>query len=160
MFDINWTYLIKMLLRAPLRKPTRVAFLKTLTSPVLYLFGLMLTYRDRTEFLLTFTNQKASMERLLNYEFPNDLDGIYIDNQGSAQVSQFEWFLIEAQIPEYNYFLSEQDPENNSYYIPEQHPQFDFIVFVPVALAFDQAKMEALIDRYKSHEKRYTIQTY
>lgn len=37
---------------------------------------------------------------------------------------------------------------------------WDFIVFVPVAVAFSNSEMRALVDRYRQAGKRYTIQTY
>lgn len=37
---------------------------------------------------------------------------------------------------------------------------FDFIVWTPILLVFDEAEMRALIDTYRMAGKRYSIQTY
>jgi hypothetical protein len=44
--------------------------------------------------------------------------------------------------------------------IAEYQAAMDFIVYVPVAVTFNESEMKAVINFYKLAGKRYTIQTY
>lgn len=42
----------------------------------------------------------------------------------------------------------------------ENQLEFDFVIYVPVEVVFNESEMRALVDRYRLAPKRYTIITY
>ena len=133
-----------------------------------YLFsaikGIETTHSAFTDFRIQsirdikFTGQTIYLEQLLNEEFDPGGFGIYIT---TINVNQFTYLYRKTEAkPLYLFRKSELQPA--TYLINKLEYGFlvDFIVFVPVALSFDQNQMKALILKYKLAGKRYKIETY
>lgn len=194
-FSVNWTNFVKNNLRYFKRKEIRLAWIDTIIYPVKQLHTKFLTFWDTTYNLASHTNQKISIEKILNDHFDNDDRGIYIGlisqidkvflhqkseeqpiiiyNKWSDSIAyvagnfavygSYVWIATDAS--------TDEAPFDGSDYWEIHKPRFylhnvgdygskGFIVYVPVAVTYDEYQMRALIERYKLAGMYYEIQTY
>lgn len=157
MFNINIDIIIRQILPPRKRSNSILEFLQAAVKPLKQLHQSFLDRRQQTLFYMAYNSQVIYLERLLNIVFNSGNPGIYIDD-----AVQFDyWFLYNTaeNHPQYIYNTDENQPVW-LYNQTEFETNYDFIVFVPLGLQFNENQMKALINRYKLAGKRYTIQTY
>lgn len=163
MFDIDFNLLAVRILPAAMRGEKFVAWAKTLVKPLTTFHVTFKAYVDDTLFYVRHTGSKLSMEHALNTLYPLAGGDIYIKTLGANLAQPYIYKLSESTFPIYIYKLSESTFPAYIYKLSElglNGNDYDFIVWVPVALTFDEDKMRAVVDRYKLAGIRYDIQTY
>ena len=132
---------------------------------------------------MTFDGRTIQLERLLNLYYYSHFDPgedvgnagyrIWIEDEISDVPTVFLYLHSENQ-PLWTYLHDEippapppppgggEDTEGPVYLYTNQeyYGAFDFVVWVPASLIFDETEMRALVDFYKRAGARYAIQTY
>lgn len=173
MYAVDFLVQIVRLLPNRWRKPAMIAWLYRCIAPVQALHGQFVGYRNSTLRRMRATAQTCSLEWLLNYLFNpgfvpgitnNSLDytngGIWIENNPLQLPVMYVFSDYDQQPPLFIY--SDSDPETPAsiYAWVNYWEQYHFVVHVPVAIAFAESYMRAIINQYNAAGKRYTIQTY
>lgn len=81
MFNVDWNWFVQTLMPEWWRRPRMIAFLRVLLSPVAFLHGLFLAFRNGVIYDLTHTGQTMSLEHALNDRFDPEQRRIYIENK-------------------------------------------------------------------------------
>jgi len=150
-YKLNVEILAVLLLPTFLRRPKRIALVKSLVRPLVDLHENWLTFRENNLYKLEHTSQVCYFRKVLNDELDPIDRRIYIGDG-----LDFE--------RDYIYTSSEQKPVYlGAKYIKRQFDfvdnAFDFTVFVPAGLyETNRYKLEYLIDYYKQATKRYRIE--
>lgn len=152
-FNINFNALIWQVLPVRLRKTVTYAWLKCLSSPVIWLYNLFAGNRSNNLYLLGHDSQVAYMQAALNDTFDPAARRIYITD------GPFEDPLFMYLVPENKPLWLGLVSEIGSTSFPDPQPLYTdgetsllgiaFIVMVPVAVPFDMARMKALVDLYR-----------
>lgn len=159
-YVINYTKLVTQRIPFDLRFPEVVAYLMILAAPFIGLYNNFLLFRDQVIYKLTITPQVVYLEKMLNDRYDTTLRRIYImDGQEYAQL--FIYRKAELK-PLFLYRKSEVAKPKNYLYVSGEVGQstFDFVVFVPVEIPFDQNEISSLIESYALPSKDYNIQTF
>jgi len=154
-------------------EPQRLAWLRLLISPIVYGHGLFMIDRERVNREATYNCQTMVMERALNLRYyqleawhstaaPTANGHIYIENVNNSLPISFLYYDVENQPAPYHlYYDSENAPQEVYWYFDSEYENnYDFIVWIPVALTFDESELRAFIDIYVLAGKTYNIQTY
>lgn len=161
MFNVNFTYLINLLLPPILRQLRMISWLKLITSYLKTIYDEYIVLRTIKLFDINFNGQLMYIEKKLQLEF--DCNGIYIDDGELIPIS-YLWNLSENQPPLYIYNIGDPLFEdlfifNNIEYITEA----DFVIYIPnnFLLTVTQIqKLRNIVDFYKILEKTYKIEYY
>jgi hypothetical protein len=158
MVRINIPLLINRVVHYLLHHTYVLTWVNCLCKPLSTLQEVFLSFRKQKLLELTYNSQTMIFERVLNTAF--GATGIYIENVNSSFNRNYIFQLSEEERPLYIRQLNEEEngPFINS--LAEFASEFDFIVWVPVGLVFDQAKMNALVNKYKLAGFRHSIQKY
>lgn len=171
-FNISFQYQLNNLIQWFDAFPKRMAWLRVLLSPLETMHAAFLVHREKVNREATYNCQTMVLERAMNLQYygveqwhsnaaPTANGHIYIQNVSNSIAVTFTYYNVENQVNPTIYYDSEgQAPEFYSYYDSEYQNQYDFIVWVPVALSFDENEMRAFIDLYVFGGIDYTIQTY
>ena len=110
---------------------------------------------------LSRTAQVIMLEDLLNNEFDNVNRQIYI---GDANLLAYTFlYMYQENQPSTAFYMDTEIPPGvaQPLYLNEEYDQgYDFIVYVPTGLLYDQQKLKALVNKYKLAGKRYIIENY
>jgi hypothetical protein len=164
-FDVDFNILVQQLLPVRLRQPKMIAWMKCLTSPVVWLFGLFKIFRQNNLYNLGHDSQVCYLEATLNDAFDNILRRIYIDD-GVYVDPTYIYQDIELK-PVYIDLVS----EIGSSVIPASDPVplylsaetvtavsgLTFIVHVPAPIIYDITRLKALVNLYKLPGKVYAV---
>ena len=162
MFNINFTYLIQLLLPPNLRKSKLIAWLQVIVSYLKKIYDSFILFRIDKLYEINFTGQIMYIEKKLQDVFEIDdlfiSDGLFLENLFLSNIS-------EGEFPVYMSNISENDETIYLANIQEYYENADFIINIPLAFynnltSDDFAKMNKIIDYYKLVEKTYTIQSY
>lgn len=158
-YDINLRKFGLLLLPTFLRRPVTAALLYALLAPLRYLHVRLMRLRDDTDYRIRHTGQVCYLRAVLNDEFDTGLRRI--------TVTDYEKVEVDGNFV----YLREEDAEvvvnRRSVYAPLiinrrgfiGVSDVDFSVNVPEALKgeIDEAKLRAVVNKYKLVSKRYTI---
>lgn len=137
-----------------------VKFLQAAMTGLNYLNNIFYTYIIEKKEELKYNGQIINISKRLNDVFDNDLRRIYIANVATIPV-QYIWRVSEFETP-YVYRMSESS--NDSFIVGRtaeiDSDIYDFIVFIPVSLTYNNEQMNAIINKYKLVDKTFNIQTY
>lgn len=159
MFNIDINKLVKWLLPHYLNKPKHYAWLKVLTSPLVWLYDQFLIYRSAKLREVTINSQVNRFTQALQYTFNNA--GIYILHPRVYLNQAFIYLEIEGATPEFDYlYIEAHTPVDYDYLQSEYDAEIDFIVRVPSALAALQDQISAFVNKYKYYGKRFKIELY
>lgn len=165
LYDIDYDRLLWQLLPVRLRKSVTFSWLKCLIKPVKWLYDLFTTNRVYDLYVLAHNSQVAYMEAALNDTFDPAGRGIYIAD--GAVEDPLSVYLVPEDKPLWLGLISEigsttyPDPEVLYTGGETTLLGISFIVMVPVVVAFDMARMKALVDFYRlAGRNRYAIMTY
>ena len=164
LFDIDYDALIWQITPVRLRKHVMIAWLKCLVAPVKWLYNAFAANRSSNLYALAHNSQIVYLEDILNDTFDNFARGIYIID-GPFKDPLFTYLIVESR-PVWLGLESEigttayPDPEVLYTSLETSLLGIGFIVKVPMAVSFDLARMQAIINLYKLPGKNYTIVTY
>ena len=110
---------------------------------------------------LSYNGQTIVLERMLNTKFPNPGSLIYIENVDENFDLKFIFQNSEAEAPVYTYLLVEGMPPSYIFKYSELSGfLYDFIVWVPASLVFNENLMKAWLNRFVIAGSRYIIKIY
>jgi len=138
------------------RKPKILARLNACLTSIMFTYSLLLQFRKVKNYQLLITPQVCYLEKLLNDKYDYTLRRIRI---GDPVYYDPIYIFIESEAkPVYLPIVNEQSPlwlytDGETGLIKD-----DFIVFVPLALSFDEKEMRAVIDSYRLAGKKYKIE--
>jgi hypothetical protein len=137
-----------------------IAFVNVIVSPIVAIYNKLLSFRDSILYKLTITPQVCKLEKMLNDRYDNGDRRIYIVD-GSEYLPLFLFTKPELQ-PVFIYRKSETSKPKTFLNLKGEVSQFtfDFVVFVPVDVSFDENEMSALLNYYKLATKFFKIQTF
>lgn len=115
-------------------------------------------YTSATQEDIKFNGQKIYLQRRLNDLYDSTLRRIYIVTQQGIE-TKYIWRNSESQT-DYIYRLSEASTPFYIGRIGEIGDEYDFIVYVPVSLVYNDDAFNATINRYIASDKIYKIETY
>lgn len=160
LYNLNIIKAMRAEVPLKLRKARRYALVATFAQPLIDMYNRFVALRSESEFYLSYNGQQASMQKLLNDVWPAAGGAIYIETvNATLQV----FYLPNAEDNQPPIFLPNAEDNEPPIFLPNAEDfilQYDFIVWVPATLVFDEPKMRNLINRYRLAGKRYTIQTY
>lgn len=135
-----------------------VMFAEAMMSPFRALYAAFGANRSANIYRLSHNSQVCYLEAALNDTFDATLRRIYITDGPNVEATRI--YLRAEQKPRYLYRSSEALPM----YIYSASETImsgaDFIVNVPAALAYDAARMAALLNDYRLASKTYQINTF
>lgn len=157
MFETYIRDFIKYLLPVILRTQALMDWLYSLLAPGADLVEWFSDYRDETSRNLSFNGQTIVLERALNLHYDTG-DGIYITN---AEITGTVAYMYK-QGDDATMYAWEDGGDDTLYlwYSGDVVGAYDFTVYVPVALVFEEVEMRAFVDQYRLAGKRYQIVTY
>ncbi|MEN9570897.1 MAG: hypothetical protein RL172_2128 [Bacteroidota bacterium] len=158
-FNIQLMRLAEWLIPTFLRKEVLMAFVTAIYTPLVALHNSFSNYRSAKFYQIAMNYQVCYLEAFLNDRFDYTNRGIYIDDPDDA-VPALYLYQDAEDVPVYLY----QDAEDVPVYLYQDAEvvgavALDFIVMVPVAVAYDENEMRAMIAT-KLCGKKYSIQTY
>ena len=141
-----------------IRQPRLIAFVKLLVTPFVFIYQDVLRFRTARLYELMITPQKCWLERLLNDRYDFTARGIYIDD-GFDKTPPYIFQNAELK-PKYIRQMSEAQPvwiytggESGNYLD-------DFIIYVPMAVVFEEPEMISLVKVYKLAGTKFKIQRF
>lgn len=172
MWSIDFAYHLWSLVPTFLRKPKRMAWLAVMMSQLKVLHDEFIAFRTVANREAKYNGQVMVLERMLNLNYydediwaspPDPTAGghIWIEHTLSNIDMQFIWDEEENQPTFFIYDEVESNPDQ--VYLYDEEEYFNVIAFkvwVPVALAFEEAEMRARIDKYIIAGFNYEIVTY
>lgn len=171
MYSFNLIQHIHRMVDWFLRNVETVSWLWVLHYP-LHVLSVDWSAFTATQKRLARTNgQVIVLERALNLKYmledkwataadPTANGGIYIENTASLIPTTFIYTAGEAQPPLYIYGDAEGQPPLYIYSAAEYASQYDFVVKIPAAFAYDTDEVTAFVTRFRVASKRFTIATY
>lgn len=168
MYNIDFDKLGEQLLPHVLRKTIQTSWIKVLLFPMRFINDAFLTNRTAKKLEATYNGGTMVLARALNNTFPTGGGNIWIDNSTSyLNHPGFDFYKVEGQAhPGYDYFASEGQPHPGYDYFPlEYQSQPHFKVMVPSAMSVTpgseiEARIKALVNKYKLANKNYVIEAF
>lgn len=157
-YDIDFGKTVRLNIRRKYRLPKILALLNAGAMPIVLLFQDFIKYRKAKLYQLMITGQKCYLERLLNDRYDYTQRRIYIDDS----VDKNPVFIYQdAELkPKYIYQQSENKPVYLYTKGESGENKNDFIVFVPLDIAFELNEMISLIRAYKLAGTKFKIQRF
>jgi hypothetical protein len=152
--------MVRELLGARISKPTTIAFVQCLTSPINTFFDSFYLFYEKNKYDLSITSQVIYLERVLNDSFDSSNRGIYITDANVLASELVLYNEIEQNEETVLYNESEGLEETILYNESEYTTSPNFIVNVPQTLNFNLNQMRKTIDVYKASGKNYIIQYF
>ena len=166
MFNINFTYLINLLLPPNLRKPKQVAWLSVLLSYLQKIYESFVQFKIDKLYEINFTGQVMYLEKKLQTFFNNSGividDGYFVNNlylYNSAEIALPVFFSNQIEELDEQFYINYL--YNNSEYSNSPH----FIVKIP-QLFYDSftnemfIQLDKIINYYKLVDKKYIVIPY
>lgn len=155
-YAVDFSKLARWLTPTMLRMPKLLAFVLALVTPVADLYSRFLVLKANLEYRLTITPQVCYMEKALNDRW--DIVERRIVIVDAVEYNPIPLFLKIEDKPVVFNMKSEGGPV--ILYTKSETAMFtvDFIVRVPILVAFDMAEMRAVVDAYKLAGKTFKIQ--
>lgn len=160
MFKLNFKKLVSDLEPFFLRLLKHLAYLRSAAKPLKDINDSLIITRDKINFDLSFTGQKIYLQEILNQLFDTASRRIFIENQTDFLLDNFIHFDVEQKPPFFLHFEAEGKPPTFFSFETEYGLDFDFVVFVPSTLTFDENEMRALVNKYRAAGRTFDIQTF
>jgi hypothetical protein len=155
-YDIDYAKLAGWITPQELRKNKLRRVINILAGPVIVLYQLLLVYRNTKLYQLKISPQKCYLRQLLNNRYDFTLRRIYIDD--GQDKPPFFIFQHPELKPKYLRRKSENVPVRIYTSGESGTIADDFIVFVPMTLAFEEPEMISLVKVYKLAGTKFKIQ--
>lgn len=151
-YDIEHNKLNRWLTPLYLRKPVILAWLNAIIVPFTFLYQDFIRYRDAKNYHLRITTQVCFLNKLLNDRYDFILRRIYITDGLDKPVT---FIYTEAELKPL--YLG-----SKFIYTPGETSVMsdDFIIYVPSAIAFEDAEMKSIVKAYKLAGTQFKIQRF
>jgi hypothetical protein len=159
MFKFNYIQTLTSLVPFRHRKPKFLSWLFVFIKPIDKLKSEFLQYREDKLFLLSHNSQVRSLEHLLNTTFNNGELGIFITPSSFLQ-EQYAYNRSENRDPRYLYNKAEAGSATYLRNAREYRPEVTFLIWIPEALELDEARLIALVNRFRLAGKQFAIRRY
>lgn len=133
-------------------------FLQACLKGLQTLNDLFNTYTIAVQEDIKFNGQKIYLQRRLNNLYDNTNRAIYIVTTQGIE-TKYIFDNNESQT-DYVYDISEASTPFYVGNVNEIGAEYDFIIYVPTSLVYNDDAFNATITRYIAADKRYLIQTY
>jgi len=157
-YTINYTKFVRQRIPLEMRLPAVIALVVIVVSPAVFVYNLLLVFRDLALYNLLITPQVVYMEKMLNDRYDTAARRIYIQD-GLDNTPIYLYQKAEGKPPLFLYQKSEVGRP-----IPylrtrgeSSSIKSDFTVYVPLDIVFDLPEMKSKIDYFKLPSKFYTI---
>jgi hypothetical protein len=159
-YDINYTRLVKQRIPVQISLPKLTALALSFAVPFVYTHTMLTNFRNLILYKLTITPQVVYLEKLLNDRYDTIERRIYIAD-GKEYTPTF-LFKKEELKRVFLFRKSESGFLQRYLYTKNETGQFtyDFIIHIPVMVAFDMNELTALVNIYKLASKTFKIQIH
>lgn len=159
MFNINFNYIIHIVLPVYLRFEKQISWLKVITSYINKIYLEFSEFRSLNLYDINFTGQVMYLEKKLQDEFY--CSGLYISD-GTTNLPFYLYNKSEGELPVYFYNKSEEELPVYLFNKNEFTEQADFFINIPIACysnftADDINKLHSIVQYYKNFDKNYNI---
>jgi hypothetical protein len=164
-YDVDFAALVRILLPVRLRKTLTIRWLLCLIKPVQELYDKFCANRNNNIYTLTHNGQVVRLQVVLNDTFDPVSRRIYVVDDHI-----FDALYVYLPPETHQLWLGRISEVGATFY---PNPQwlytrtevafsgYQFLVMVPVAIAIDAARMNALIDKYRLPSRNlYAVVTY
>lgn len=159
-YIIDYAKFVVQRIPIELRIDEVMAYTKVLASPIVTIYNSLILFRVQLNYKILITPQVVYLEKMLNDRYDNLLRRIYIlDGNEYAPI----YLYRKAELkPIYLYRKSEVAKPKKYLYTKGEVGQFtfDFVVYVPLDVVFDENEMKALVNGYKLASMLFKIQTF
>lgn len=161
MFNINFNYIIIIILPIYLRLKKQIAWLKVIIFYLRKTYENFVAFRTLNLYDINFTGQLMYLEKKLQDTFSCPL--LYISD-GIVVLPFYLYNKSDGELPVYFYNKSEEEPPVYLFNKFEITQQADFIVNIPITCYNnfsndDINKLHSIINYYKTFGKNYKIKT-
>jgi hypothetical protein len=158
-YQINWAKLVESLLPSFMRNTIIKAWLTVLVSPVATLHSEFLDWTAERRREARYSSQTIKLQSMLNTKYDVSLKRIQVINNSIQYKANYiyPYALNSNTITVYPYTSG----NNETALYPYQDlgaASYNFTIKVPSVVAFPEAEMRAIIDRYKLYGTTYNIQ--
>lgn len=158
-YDIDHQKLGTWLTPPPMRRSVFLTWMTRMIGPFVVIYQALLLYRSAKIYQLLITPQVCYLERLLNDRYDHTQRRIYITD-GEDKPPTYIYQNAELK-PLYVYNNSEGQPARYIYTSGESGDhKDDFIIWVPVAISFENAEMVSLVKGFKLAGTKFKIQRF
>ncbi len=141
-----------------LRRKKHTIWLYVLLRPIGDVVEWFNIFKEKARWAIAYNGQTLVLELALNDKWPDALGGIYIENQ--VPQSLVTYFYINNELPQVGYLYQSSEDYITYVFDSNAMPPWDFIVWVPAALTYNEEQMRAYVNQYKIAGKRFKILTY
>jgi hypothetical protein len=159
-YVINYTKFVTERIPEDFRFPEVIALALIVCSPIIFIYNLLILLRNFVLYNLSITPQVAYLEKMLNDRYDDSERRIYILD-GNTYDPLFIYTEPELQ-PQFLYTEGEVGKPETFLYTEGEVSQFtfDFVVYVPLAVSFDETEMKTRISSFKLASKFFKIQKF
>ncbi len=134
-------------------------WLFVLVNSLTFAFDKFTTFRDSSLKELSYNSQTIIFEKMLNDNVDNTLRRIFVDNTFD-NTAKVHLVAKGEDAPTFLFDISEGEPATFLRDPSEFIQDFDFTIFVPVALTDQETLVRALANKFKMSGIEYTIVFY
>lgn len=154
-YTVDWVKLARWLLPPRLRQPRFRALVKALTTPINELHTQFTYYRLNVDYRLKITPQVCHLQRALNDRYDVTERRIYITGRVErAAVPMYK--KVESKPVVFNV---RAEGDGVVFYTKQETSQFsaDFVINIPITVAFDLAELTAFVNIYCLAGKTFKV---
>ena len=159
-YDIDFDKMLELNTPEKLQvEPDYLAWMGVLFYPLAKMYADFLRFCDATIYDLLFTGQVCSLERLLNDKYDFTARRIYIED---AVIQSPIYLYQDVENKDVDLYTDAESIAVSIFTDGETNGQTSnhFIVFVPMAIVFDNEEMKSVIMQKRLVGKRFKIQTF
>lgn len=159
-YDINYTKFVAERIPHEISPSPTPEWMMAMVSPMVLIYNLLKTFRDRVLYRLAITPQVCYLEKMLNDYYDTSSRRIYIED--GSEYSKLYVFLKAELKPDFVFTKAEDKPKKFLYRRGEvKDGGIDFVVYVPSDIVFDNSEIRSRIDAYRLASKNnYSIQIF
>ncbi|WP_346236163.1 hypothetical protein ABDK00_016850 [Niabella insulamsoli] len=155
-YDVDLNRLMYQLVPVRLRKSRLMALLRSLLSPIGFVYASFMNFKIETERELTITPQVCYLQAFLNDNYDFDLRRIRITAPDYFDTAVF--YLVVEDKPITMPLQSEGGAAPVLYRKAESEAQgVDFVVKVPADIILNEQRVRAQVDKYKTPTKTFEL---
>lgn len=156
-FKINYARLVSWLLPVKLRRPRLYAFLRSVTTPIVWLYGRFHVQRKENLYKLDHRQHVTHLEAVLNDKWDNGFRRIKVVDAPIDYQPTMIYKTVENKAV-YIFQTSENQPELLWTNEEVLFGGIDFVVQVPVSIPYNLEEMRSTVRYYKTPGMGFIIQ--
>ena len=155
-FIVNWQKLVSLLMPTFLRQPVLSIFVKSFVQAISNLHTTFLAYKSYTEYWLEIDAQVWRIEKALNDRYDTALRRIRIKDAFGVVNTPLYQKAENKQLR-----LYQRSESETLLYTMGETAIFvvDFVVELPIGLAYNATEMKAFVDTIKTPSKTFALKT-